>query len=247
MSTINQFAILLECDPGTTLGGSCFRDVHNMAVYLIKNCNFDPQCIYILTTNQPSKRIINVNYFSANDIFILADKISLLKPEFVLLLLSGHGFATGDTNGDESDHQDEAIMINKGLIIDDEIYSRVVSKFNCDMILLSDTCHSGTMFDLPFVWSCGNNVQGLATIGDNEIYPRVYSLSACSDSQLSMCDVGENTGFGGSLCTSLLNDINFANVITNCNKIKMIDLLNKVSAKLILLNQTVVLSSNSKF
>jgi len=114
------------------------------------------------------------------------------------------------------------------------------------MILLSDTCHSGTMFDLPFVWK--GTMSNCPPEKNSNCLPRVYSLSACSDSQLSMCDVGETTGFGGSLCTALLNDINFANVITNnCNKIKMIDLLNKISAKLVLLNQTVLLSSNSVF
>ena len=32
LNTMTQYAILTECDPGTTLGGSCFRDVNNMAL-----------------------------------------------------------------------------------------------------------------------------------------------------------------------------------------------------------------------
>ncbi len=193
-----KVGFLLECDPGTTLGGSCLRDVKNMESHLKLRCGFDT--IHTFTTNnrygQPA-----IKFTESLKQFVASTDNT---PEnSVVILVSGHGFSTSDRNGDESDGMDEMINIGSRTIIDDELYN-IVSQLKCRAILLSDTCHSGTMFDMPFVTNdhaktfIDKHHNTKANIGN------IISLSACSDQQLSMCDIGDIAGFGGSLTVSVL-------------------------------------------
>lgn len=246
-----MYAVLLECDPGTTLGGSCYRDVKNMASNLINRCNFPPENVYVLTTQQisPGNRVIGTNYDSSKNIFFVCDSvINKTDLKCLLVLISGHGFSMGDSNNDELDGRDEAINIGSKYTIDDEIYSNIVVKFDNKksdtiLILLSDTCHSGTLFDLPYIID-ENGFSQLST-KRTDIFKQnndIVSLSACADSQLSMCDVGDVTGFGGSLTTAVLNiDGVLEDLIANKN---VIDVSKKIKNRLKLLNQSVVLSSS---
>merc|ERR1712096_316234 len=72
---------------------------------------------------------------------------------------SGHGTQiTGELSGDESDGADEALVPAfwnrkaSGLVKDDWIYSDMICKLpaNCELFGLTDCCHSGTIFDLPY-------------------------------------------------------------------------------------------------
>jgi hypothetical protein len=99
LKTMSLYAILTECDPGTTLGGSCFRDVNNMGKYLIEKCNFNPNNIYILTTRgtRVKTRFSGVNYTNDSTmIFDVYAKILSCNPKLIVLLLSGHGFSVCD-------------------------------------------------------------------------------------------------------------------------------------------------------
>ena len=236
-----MYAILIECDPGTTLGGSCFRDVHNMATYLISKCHFLPECIYVLTTSMPKQGIIGVNYRHSLDIIAVHRDVQSYRPKYMVVLLSGHGFGVGDADGDETDGQDEAITVGQGMITDDMLYSEIVQQCQCNMLLLSDTCHSGTMFDLPKVWN-GSQFVKQSCRDDSVTTCKVFSLSACSDSQLSMCDVGDETGFGGSLCTALVNGPLFGEFISGQSDKTLMHMYETVRDKLSLLSQTVLLS-----
>jgi hypothetical protein len=64
---------------------------------------------------------------------------------------SSHGGQLPDQEGDESDGQDETICMYDGQIVDDELYA-ALGKFApaVRVLLLSDSCHSGTMArDMP--------------------------------------------------------------------------------------------------
>lgn len=226
---MSDYALLVECDPGTTLGGSCLRDVQNMATHLISRCQYKPDNIIITTTFclSEDKKIKNVIYQQSKSFFNLFDEILEKNPKKILVLLSGHGFSVKDHNGDEKDGQDEAIRIER-IIIDDEIRNNIVQKAkqqNIKLILLSDTCHSGTMFDLS---------------DNNNILYDAFSISACSDNQLSMCDVGETTGFGGSLTTAILN---LPTALEDINNFTPEKAYKNISNQLQKLNQKVIFSS----
>jgi hypothetical protein len=102
------------------------------------------------------------------------------------------------------------------------------------------------MFDLPYVWNGSKFV--IDTRRNDVINKFAISLSACADSQLSMCDVGDKTGFGGSLTTGVLNMDkcleNLINGIINKNKKIIIDEYNKVDGYLKMLNQNINLCTS---
>lgn len=200
-------AILLECDPGNTLGGSCIRDVHNVAEFLhSKNISDD---IHVLLTDLKTLKpeLKYIKYSSSKTIYTLLDNLNLVSGDKLIFMVSGHGFTQADRNGDEIDGNDE--FINVGFQVkDDDLYERIILKNNIEginIILLGDTCHSGTMFDLPFSYDYKTKKTTKITKRTDILKVKAISLSACTDSQLSMCDIGSNAGFGGSLTVGLLD------------------------------------------
>ena len=239
---MNKFAILLECDPGNTLGGSCLRDIDNMASHLIDMCQFLPSNINLLTTSSYKPKTQGVQQSDSKDLYKVVDRINQSDPQLMIILLSGHGFSVRDRNGDELDGCDEAINVGFQ-ILDDDLYNLVL-KLKCNAIFLTDTCHSGTMFDLPYGYDVGTDKFVKSSNRNDIINNLMISLSACSDQQLSMCDVGDQTGFGGSLTTALLNIDNVMQELLSMTNFKV--LYNKLQARLCLLNQKLVLSSSRR-
>jgi hypothetical protein len=234
----NKIAILLECDPGNTLGGSCIRDVHNMSKALTERGFI---CHMMLSADRTSSKFL--------------ERITELaggEYDMLVVLISGHGFGTSDqaTTGDEVDGQDEMIHTTGGVIIDDQIYAALQSatRHIKQMVLLSDTCQSGTMFDLPYRLDRSNRLDRVRNavlntrrIIDPDFCPAI-SISACSDSQSSMCDIGETTGFGGSLTTAVLD---IPGVLDQLLIWQILPAFDLIESRLKMLGQTAVLSSST--
>jgi hypothetical protein len=192
---------------------------------LIARCGFIDTNIHILTTaDRTSCELIAT---------IRKVKNQTTDASTVVILLSGHGYQTRDTtdpkSSDEADGMDEMINIGGRTLTDDAIHAEI-SRFMCKTILLADTCHSGTMFDLPLA-------------GPDTVLGNLISLSACNDSQLSMCDVGDKTGFGGSLTTAVLCDGVLEKLVERktSNDVHLVRAL--LQARLSKLNQQVILGS----
>ncbi|MFO0728077.1 MAG: caspase family protein [Myxococcota bacterium] len=66
--------------------------------------------------------------------------------DILFLTYSGHGGQTADVNGDEEDGQDETWVLWDRQLIDDELYA-LWSQFKegVRIVMLSDSCHSGTV------------------------------------------------------------------------------------------------------
>jgi hypothetical protein len=70
---------------------------------------------------------------------------------------SGHGRQRKDDNGDEVDGRDEELCPvdykKSGSILDDDINDAIVKPLTQGVKLhaIIDTCHSGTMLDLPYL------------------------------------------------------------------------------------------------
>ena len=90
------------------------------------------------------------------------------------VFFTGHGASVPDKNGDESDGFDEAMVFDTGHIIDDQLaeYLQKYATGTCHTILLTDCCHSGSIWDIQ---SCKR-----AKI---KLPPHIMSLSAAKDSQ----------------------------------------------------------------
>jgi metacaspase-1 len=70
--------------------------------------------------------------------------------DLFFLTYSGHGGQVPDVSGDEADKQDETWCLFDGQLIDDELYFEL-SRFKAGVriLVLSDSCHSGTITRAP--------------------------------------------------------------------------------------------------
>ncbi|KAG8097319.1 hypothetical protein GUJ93_ZPchr0013g35853 [Zizania palustris] len=120
---------------------------------------------------------------------------------------SGHGMQKLDNDGDEVDGYDEALcpvdFEERGVILDDEINETIVRPLGPGVKLhaIVDTCHSGTILDLPFLcrisrtgywqWEHHNRRPDMTkgTSGGLAI-----SISGCGDSQTA----ADTTAFTGT-------------------------------------------------
>jgi hypothetical protein len=71
---------------------------------------------------------------------------ALKKGDFFFLSFSGHGGQVADVTGEEIDRKDETWCLFDGQLIDDELYLEL-SQFasGVRILVLSDSCHSGTV------------------------------------------------------------------------------------------------------
>lgn len=140
----------------------------------------------------------------------------------ILLMISTHGYCvhhTSSFNGTsggggkvgaeeckEDSGCDESIHLNGEIIIDDELHNAIVSPLKSpgiSLLTLVDTCHSGTMLDLPF-WTIDMQHSVVDGKVDPSCLSTIYSISACSDSESSMDDVSM-FGFDGGLIAAFLD------------------------------------------
>jgi hypothetical protein len=75
---------------------------------------------------------------------------ALRAGDFFLLTYSGHGAQVPDVSNEEADGMDETWCLWDGELIDDEIY-RALAAFRAGVrvVVLSDSCHSGTVVRAP--------------------------------------------------------------------------------------------------
>ena len=255
-------AILVECDPDNSLGGSCLRDIRTMLALcgIYRDYDFERRFKngdYFLTDKFKSVNCtvltthpVDIDYFpegvkmgNSSDLISILEELSKIKPKTLLILLTGHGYQRRDTSGDEKDGRDEYIRVDNGVILDDDLLE-ALDKFNSetDIIALSDTCHSGTLFDFPKTLS-----PDLIWIGDSESEFKGVHLSACTDSQLSQCDIGDISGFGGSLTVALSENMNlFRSLLAEPSDLNLFPLIYQLKKRLLKLNQTLVCQRSIK-
>ena len=66
--------------------------------------------------------------------------------DFFLVTFSGHGDWVKDISGDEEDQRDDTWCLYNGYFLDDELNVLLAAfKPGCRVLVLSDSCHSGTM------------------------------------------------------------------------------------------------------
>jgi len=97
----------------------------------------------LLKTNAATREAVIAN--------IRAAARTLVKGDIFFLSYSGHGGQVPDLNGDEYDLQDETWCLYDGQLIDDELrllWGEFVKGVR--VLVLSDSCHSGTVTKLAF-------------------------------------------------------------------------------------------------
>lgn len=124
--------------PGTL--NACEADAEDMAA-IAKSKKFSSK---LLLTRQANR---------ANVVGELGRAAKTLKAgDIFFLTYSGHGGQLPDKNGDEiDDHQDETWCLYDGQVVDDEL-NEAYAKFakGVRILILSDSCHSGTVAKMAF-------------------------------------------------------------------------------------------------
>lgn len=129
----------------------CINDVRNMTQMLTTNFGFEKDNMKILTEEDsvtPTKTNIIENI-----VWLTKDT----KPgDTVVFYYSGHGSYVKDTTNDEIDGKDEVLVPldydTQGYISDDMLFSYLLLPLQAGVrvFLMTDCCHSGTLFDLKY-------------------------------------------------------------------------------------------------
>jgi hypothetical protein len=228
-NTNKKFAVLVAINyTGTTSAlNGCINDANHLKTFLMEKCGYLPENIMMLADDN-----INVKPTKQNIINSFATLVSKAKTEQFNELwfsYSGHGSYVSDLNGDENDYCDEVLCpldySTAGMIDDDFIYTNLVAKLpsTATLFALSDSCHSGTVFDLPYLYTTSlinNN-------NKNTHVANVISISGCRDNQTS-ADAYIAGKYEGAMTWSFLNALSN----TGYN-VKISDLLAKMRTLLL--------------
>lgn len=181
----------------------CINDATNIKNLLISKFNYHKDNIVVLTDDTDLKPTKN------NILKYLNQLISLTQNHDTLFFsYSGHGSQVKDQNGDESFNIDTKGMDDvlcpcdyetNGFIIDDDLrlcIEKLPSKAKFRSFI--DACHSGTMFDLPFIVKNDQLIKIEKLINLD-----CLTISGCRDSQTS-CDAYINSDYTGALTHVLL-------------------------------------------
>ncbi|KAL2022096.1 hypothetical protein VTK56DRAFT_6140 [Thermocarpiscus australiensis] len=135
----------------------CINDTRNVSAFLVENYGYKREDMVILTDDQQNPI---AQPTKANIIRALQWLVSGAQPNDALFLhYSGHGGSIRDASRDEEDGYDEVIypvdFRTAGHLVDDELHHYVVKPLQAGVRLtaLFDSCHSGSVLDLPYVYS----------------------------------------------------------------------------------------------
>lgn len=136
----------------------CINDVNNIKEFLTGHYGFEESHMKILTDEQqPDSEL-----FPTRENIVNAIKWLVHDPQendSFFFHYSGHGGQVKDEAGDEEDGFDETIMpvdfMKNGQIIDDQLHDLMVAPLpkGVRLTVIFDCCHSGTVLDLPYVYS----------------------------------------------------------------------------------------------
>ena len=196
------YCILIEADCGSTLGGSCTRDLYNTANYLYDKVE-KLKTINILST----KKIENKDNFPSICEYDILKNFKKQTEDIIknipnnttlFVMISGHGYQRVDKTNNEIDNMDEYIRTCNETIIDNDLWDIFIKSMNknINFVGMCDTCHSGSMFDLDYEYE---NNKWITATKRQPIERNAISIGACRDNQMDNCIVGDTLGYGGAL------------------------------------------------
>jgi hypothetical protein len=260
---LRSVAILIECDNQNNLGKACQRDVVNVTKRLVKN-NPDNWNIYIFTFT-PSyfvKLLSDVNVNNQNHIKAVLSREHKMNFEQILqkakldnggeinelyIHVSGHGYSNSDSTRNELDGRSEYIITPTQVLSDNTMYNILLKNIdkNTKIRIAVDTCRSGTFSN--FQYQFDNSTYRNAVRNPKPYFTNAWSISSCLDSQSSMNDIGEISGFGGSLTVQMLDNLNVFENFMSSDRNEISKSLNSLKPILAKLRQTpLLLCDNNK-
>jgi hypothetical protein len=240
------FCVLVEADPGKSLGGSCIRDLYNMANHLSTlSKEYSISKMIVITNSKVNKKLFPsiCQFMIFNNYKQQFTEITnqITNEDTLLCHISGHGYQVKDISGDEIDGMDEMIKVNGGIILDDDIRKYFVDNIpkNMQFVGIADTCHSGSMFDLDYMYK---NKKWIKDTRRKTYNKKAISIGACADNQLENCDIGNTIGFGGALTIHLIEN-NLVEKLINYNDKNISDIFVTLNKILLQLKQSVTIET----
>lgn len=216
-------AILIECDNQNSLGKACQRDVVNVSKRLVRS-KTTVWSIYILTNTASyfSKLLSEINIGDSAPIKSIYSRENRMDFEQILqkaktdnggvikniyIHISGHGYSGSDITQNEIDRRSEYIVTPTQTLSDYTMYNILVKILdkNTKIRISADCCHSGTFSNFQYQYNNANANFVNSVRNPKPYFENAWSLSSCLDSQVSMNDIGEYSGFGGSLTVQMLD------------------------------------------
>jgi hypothetical protein len=174
----------------------CINDANNMREFVsARGCDK-----ILMMTDRELVKPTKINIIAGLTNLLLNTK----DGETALFYYSGHGTNIADVGGDETDGQDECLFTLDGKVIIDDELNLIIKKnlrANSSLVVLCDCCHSGTMIDLKYNYHEDTN-----NTKDVDLAGKVYYISGCRDSQVSMESFVNNQS-QGALTAAFMSSI----------------------------------------
>ncbi|KAF7333793.1 hypothetical protein MVEN_02336100 [Mycena venus] len=173
----------------------CINDAKHIFSFLVRYAGYRPEDIVVLTDDSPHARAQPTRQNMIDAMNWLVKGAQLHDALFFHCKShSGHGGQTPDLDGDEVDGYDDVIFPldyqHAGHILDDvnplPPGCRLTTE---DVQAIFDSCHSGTVLDLPYSYDHHGRIKGLKitpqALARKTTPADVISLSGCKDDQTS--------------------------------------------------------------
>jgi hypothetical protein len=198
----------------------CVNDVNDMARYLTGRY----ATIFKYTDLDPKTRVYTTKDGILQTLQGLSKRANAGEYTDIFIHYSGHGASIRDTNHDEADGRDETIIPSdcqrKGVITDDVLHS-ILATFpkECRIVMVVDSCHSGTIADLPY-YRIDPSKPVVHDVKMHNVKCKCITISGCLDSQTS-ADAYNMKGrgrFNGALTSCLLDVLPVYQKVTDIQK-----------------------------
>ncbi|VDB92381.1 unnamed protein product [Peniophora sp. CBMAI 1063] len=181
----------------------CVNDAKNMYHFLTERGYPKKDILYLVdTSNDPRSRPTRENMLAAMR-WLVKDA---QQDDALFFHYSGHGGQVRDRDGDEADGMDEVIFPvdykTAGIIVDDLLHEILVKPLppGCRLTALFDSCHSGSILDLPYLYHSNGRQKGsdvTAAFKKQRMTPAdVITWSGSADSQTSADTVQNGLAVG---------------------------------------------------
>jgi len=188
----------------------CINDVKNVSQLVCQRYGFK-NCLYLTDEQQdPQMKPTYNNIIEGMKWLVQGAK----SGDSLFFHYSGHGGTARDTGGDEVDGYDETILpldySTAGQILDDVIYDHLVKPLpqGCRLTAIFDSCHSGTVLDLPYTYQCDGKVEVIENDVRKEVFKKALGIVGSLIS-------GDQNAIASSLLGLFDGSINFNASSTN--------------------------------
>jgi hypothetical protein len=214
MTTKPKRALLIginyDNDASLKLNG-CVNDVFAMSNMLIDVYGYSKTNITIMHDGAAPNLLPNRANILRELSSIIANSASASE---IWVHYSGHGTYVRDTNGDEADGRDEAIVPSdvyvNGVITDDQLLT-IFSQSKCLTYLMFDCCHSGSVCDLQWRFEYVPATRNYIRYNESKRVlsnQNIVMISGCRDNQTSADAYNIETKMAmGAMTNALIDSI----------------------------------------